>query len=84
MTQLVVAHGGDDEASDARRDVLLAVHDEARHVGEFGTRLRGTIALSLGAKEVVRTDEWYGLKEIGERCETGAPAAADPTRSDFS
>ena len=46
VPQLVVADGRDDEAGDAGRDVLLAVHDDARDVGECGPRLRRATALT--------------------------------------
>ena len=74
VTQLVVADGRDDEAGDARRDVLLAVDDDARDVGECRTRLRCT-ALDPRSGRVVRADERHGLEEIRERREARVAGA---------
>ena len=74
MTQLVVADGRNDEIGDARRDVLFAVDDDARDVGERRLRLRCAAAI-LRAEEIVRADERHRLKKIGERREARIAAA---------
>ena len=67
MPQFVVADRRNNQVGEVCCRVLLAIDDDARHVGELRTRLRGAgLRIVVATEQIVRTDFWNAFEKIGE------------------